>query len=185
MDEHGDEVKNESHGTSEKHRTVDKAPCQSSWIRFKCSRVRASTQGWICKSPSHWVDQCQKFLSLSLENRIKAVKENHTCFSCLKRAGRDHQSANCSRRRQSPEKSNGSRCLYYHHPLLHGAIQSTVAIVTSVTNNQKALLPIVQVDIVGPGSFHQRANALLDSGAQISLIRSDVAEDLKLKETLW
>lgn len=140
---------------------------------------------WICKSPSHWVDQCQKFLSLSLENRIKAVKENHTCFSCLKRAGRDHQSANCSRRRQSPEKSNGSRCLYYHHPLLHGAIQSTVAIVTSVTNNQKALLPIVQVDIVGPGSFHQRANALLDSGAQISLIRSDVAEDLKLKETLW
>ena len=37
------------------------------------------------------------------------------------------------------------------------------------------------MDIVGPGSLHQRANALLDSGAQISLIRSDVAEDLKRK----
>ena len=136
---------------------------------------------WICKNSSHWTDQCQKFASLSLENRIKAVKENRTCFSCLKRAGRDHRSANCSRRRQCSEKSNGSQCPYYHHPLLHGAIQSTVATVTSVINNQKALLPSVQVDIVGSGRLLQRANALLDSGAQISLIRSSVAEDLKLK----
>ena len=136
---------------------------------------------WICKNASHWTDQCQKFASLSLENRIKAVKENHACFSCLKRAGRDHRSANCSRRRQCPEKSNGSQCPYYHHPLLHGAIQSTVATVTSVMNNQKALLPIVQVDIIGSGRLLQRANTLLDSGAQISLIRSSVAEDLKLR----
>ncbi|XP_067051157.1 uncharacterized protein [Acropora muricata] len=48
---------------------------------------------------------------------------------------------------------------------------------------KKALLPRVQVDIIGPGRFLQRANALLDSGAQISLIRSSVAEDLKLKGT--
>ena len=99
----------------------------------------------------------------------------------LKRAGRDHKSSNCSRRRQCPEKSNGNQCPYYHHPLLHGAIQSTVATVSSVNYNQKALLPIVQVDIVGSGRLLQRANALLDSGAQISLIRSSVAEDLKLK----
>ena len=35
--------------------------------------------------------------------------------------------------------------------------------------------------IVGSGRILQRANALLDSGAQISLIRSSVAEDHKLK----
>ena len=136
---------------------------------------------WICKNSSHWTDQCQKFVSLSPENRINAVKENHACFSCLKRAGRDHKSYNCFRRRQCPEKSNGNQCPYYHHPLLHGAIQSTVATVSSVNYNQKALLPIMQVDIVGSGRLLQRANALLDSGAQISLIRSSVAEDLKLK----
>ena len=136
---------------------------------------------WICKNSSHWTDQCQKFVSLSPENRIKAVKENHACFSCLKRAGRDHKSYNCFRRRQCPEKSNGNQCPYYHHPLLHGAIQSTVATVSSVNYNQKALLPIMQVDIVGSGRLLQTANALLDSGAQISLIRSSVAEDLKLK----
>ena len=109
------------------------------------------------------------------------MKENHACLSCLKRAGRDHRSKNCSRGRQCTENSNGSQCPCYHHPLLHGAIQSTVATVTSVINNQKALLPVVQVDIVGSGCHLQRANALLDSGAQISLIRSSVAEDLKLK----
>lgn len=136
---------------------------------------------WICKNSSHWTDQCQKFASLNLEDRIKAVKENHACFSCLKRAGRDHRSSNCSRRRQCPEKSNGIQCPYYHHPLLHRAIQSTIATVTSVINNQKALLPIVQVDIVGQGHLLQRANALMDSGAQISLIRSSVAEALKFK----
>lgn len=150
---------------------------------FNAPKAGLPHKCWICKNSSHWTDQCQKFASLSLENRIKAVKENHACFSCLKRAGRDHRSINCSRRRQCPEKSNGSQCPYYHHPLLHGAIQSTVATITSVINNQKALLPSVQVDIVGSGRLLQRANALLDSGAQISLIRSSVAEDLKLKGT--
>lgn len=65
--------------------------------------------------------------------------------------------------------------------LLHRTIQPTIATVTSVTNNKKALLPIVQEDIMGAGSHHQRANVLLDLGAQISLIRSAVAEDLRLK----
>ena len=51
----------------------------------------------------------------------------------------------------------------------------------SVTNNQKALVPIVQVDIVGSDFLWQRANTLLDSGAQISLIRSSMAKHLKLK----
>ena len=50
-------------------------------------------------------------------------------------------------------------------------------------NKQKALLPCVQVDIIGPGRLLQRANALVDSGAQISLIISRVAEGLKLKGT--
>ena len=56
---------------------------------------------WICKNSSHWTDQCQKFASLNLEDRIKAVKENHACFSCLKRAGRDHRSSNCSRKKSN------------------------------------------------------------------------------------
>ena len=38
---------------------------------------------WLCQNSNHWIDQCRKFISLSPENRLKAVKENHACFSCL------------------------------------------------------------------------------------------------------
>ena len=60
-------------------------------------------------------------------------------------------------------------------------MQPAVATVSALTSNQRALLPIVQVDIVGTGRVTRKANALLDSGAQISLIRSSLAEDLKLR----
>ena len=42
---------------------------------------------WLCKTSTHWTDQCQKFISMGVSERLKAVKENHGCFSCLKRAG--------------------------------------------------------------------------------------------------
>ena len=74
---------------------------------------------WLCKSQNHWLDQCRKFASMNQEDRLKAVKENHACFSCLKRAGRDHQASNWSRRRQCTEMYKDSQCKFYHHPLLH------------------------------------------------------------------
>ena len=140
-----------------------------------------SPKCWMCKNSSHWIDQCRKFMALSTQDRIKVVKENHACFSCLKRAGREHRSATCSRRRQCPETSDGNQCKYYHHPLLHEALKATVSTVASVMNRETAMLPIVQVDLQGPGNRRKRGNALLDSGAQISLIKTAVAEELKLK----
>ena len=55
---------------------------------------------WICKTSAHWPDQCPKFAALSIEDRIKSAKANHVCFSCLKRAGREHRMDNCSRSRR-------------------------------------------------------------------------------------
>ena len=109
------------------------------------------------------------------------MKDNHACFSCLKRTGKDHRLSSCSRRRQCTEKSNGIQCTYYHHPLLHAAFQSAVATIASATSNKRTLLPIVQVDLLGSGSREKIGNALLDSGAQISLIRTPIAEELRLK----
>ena len=43
------------------------------------------------------------------------------------------------------------------------------------------MLPIVEVDILGAEGLHKHGNALLDSGAQISLIRLPLADDLRLK----
>lgn len=45
---------------------------------------------WLCKTSSHWPDQCPKLISLSIDERIATAKANHLCFSCLKRAGRGH-----------------------------------------------------------------------------------------------
>ncbi|KAK3735362.1 hypothetical protein QZH41_000452 [Actinostola sp. cb2023] len=55
---------------------------------------------WMCQNSTHWPDQCQKLTALTVEDRLKAAKENHACFICLKQAGRNHRSANCNRRKQ-------------------------------------------------------------------------------------
>ena len=45
----------------------------------------ANHKCWYCKTSEHWTDQCQRFLALGASNRLKVVKENHGCYSCLKR----------------------------------------------------------------------------------------------------
>ena len=139
---------------------------------------------WLCKVSTHWTDQCQKFTSMSPSDRLKAVKENHGFFSCLKRAGRDHNVSNCSRRRQCSESFNGSQCKYFHHPLLHGANvtnSATALTVLSVTGSKQAILPVILVEILGSEHVKKQGNLLLDSGAQVSLIKSSVADELGLK----
>ena len=135
---------------------------------------------WFCKNSTHFPDQCEKIASLNHENRLKIVRENHACFSCLKRAGRDHRMSNCNRRRQCPEIENGKQCTSFHHPLLHKSTKVNVGV--ALTNeNQAALLPIISVNICGSDKLFKRGNVLFDSGAQISLIRLETAENLGLK----
>ena len=122
-------------------------------------------------------------MSMSPSHRLKAVKENHGCFSCLKRAGRNHSVSNCSRRRQCSETFNGSQCKYFHHPLLHPAnamSPATALTISLVTTSKQPILPIVSVEILGSENVKQ-GNLLLDSGAQVSLIRQSLAEQLGLK----
>ena len=138
----------------------------------------------LCKTSTHWTDQCQKSTSVSPSDRLKDVKQNHGCFSCLKRAGRDHNVSNCSCRRQCSESFNGSQCKYFHHPLLHGAnatISASALTVSSVAGSKQTILPIILVEILGSENFKRQGNLLLDSGAQVSLIKLSVAEDLGLK----
>ena len=118
---------------------------------------------------------------MKIPERWQAVKDNHACYSCLKRAGRDLKSSNCSRRKQCQEKVNGNQCKYYQHHLLHEANPQNAAAVGAFTTDKTAMLPIVQANILGPNGLKKTGNVLLDSGAQISLIRSSMAKDLRLK----
>ncbi|CAB4024538.1 Hypothetical predicted protein [Paramuricea clavata] len=135
---------------------------------------------WLCNNSSHWPDQCQKLAAMSVEERLVVAKENHVCFSCLKKAGRDHRQANCSRRKQCNKVENGSQCTFSHHPLLHksSAVGATLA---SVTSQKDSMLPVIAANICGPNELYKRGNVLLDSGAKISLIRSETADNLGLK----
>ena len=43
------------------------------------------------------------------------------------------------------------------------------------------MLPVISANICGPNGLYKRGNVLFDSGAQISLIRSETAHNLGLK----
>nr|XP_054771128.1 uncharacterized protein LOC129279041 [Lytechinus pictus] len=134
---------------------------------------------WLCETSDHWIDQCKKLISMSQPDRLQKMKENHACFSCLKRAGKDHRSSNCNRRRRCSEMVNGEQCKYYHHPLLHSKPESSSVGVACVSKT-RSLLPIVTCRIMGNQS-KRSGNVLLDSGSQISIIKQSTADELKLK----
>ena len=48
--------------------------------------------------------------------------------------------------------------------------------ISSVTDNQDALLPVIITDISGKEGLYKHGNILLDLGAQISLIHMETAE---------
>ena len=123
-------------------------------------------------------------MAMNPSDCLRAVNENHGCFSCLKRAGGDHNVSNCSCGHQCNEIVNGSQCKFFHHPLMHTAgttNSATTMVISSVANNGKTMLPTVLVEILGSDRASKQGNALLDSSAQISLIRLLVVEELRLK----
>ena len=132
---------------------------------------RKSNKCSICKTQTHWKDECQKLLALDPENRLNMAQENHACFSCLKRAGRDHKLSTCSRRKQCTVIENGVQCSQYHHPLLHKkpADINVRANIASMTEKSVASLPVISANIEGRDGLYKHGNVLLDSGAQISL----------------
>ena len=73
---------------------------------------------------------------------------------------------------------NGVQSKHFHHPLLHIKNKTHVS---SVTTSGEAILPTIQAEILGLQNAKKQANLLLDTGAQISLIRTSVAEELGLK----
>ena len=134
---------------------------------------------WYCKNSSHWPDQCPQFAALNIDGRIKAAKENHVCFSCVKPAGREHRIDNCRRRQKCTKTENGKECTHFHHPLLHKSTAVKIG-VASLSDPHETLLPVITCKIYGQNGFQKQANTLLDSGAQISLIRKETATTLGL-----
>ena len=117
--------------------------------------------------------------------RWEVVKDQKACFSCLKR-GKGHTSANCLRRKTCCERnSDGTACKKSHHKLLHlySGEASGSAQVSALQDKSLALLPVVTGAIKAHpnADVFTEATIFLDSGAQISMIRSSLAESLSLQ----
>ena len=142
---------------------------ERSFPSFKC---------WLCQSSNHWVDNCFKIKDMAPSKRLEVMKENKACFSCLKKSAKGHNMSTCSRRKPCTISVNGEKCKYYHHPLLHQNSAFTgVAVACSQTN----LLPVLSADILGKGDRKRVGKILFDSGAQVSIVRQELADSLKLK----
>ena len=135
---------------------------------------------WLCKTSAHWPDQCPKLISLSVNDRIATAKANHLCFSCLKRASRGHAMDNCKSKQQCTKLENGTRCPHHHHQLLHKSNPVRISVATTASPTE-AILPVLSANIGNANGLFKCGNVLLDSGAQVSLIRQETAETLGLK----
>ena len=129
---------------------------QRSINQFKTEEdSREKHKCWICKVSTHWPDQCRKFQSLSIDDRLKTVKDNHACFSCLKRAGRNHRESNCSRRKKCVKSENGQECQAYHHPLLHKTAAVGVA-ATAALDSVGVILPVLTATLQGQDGMQNK-----------------------------
>ena len=139
---------------------------------------KATNQCYVCKG-SHCLEGCPRFQGMSPNERWQVVKEQRACFACLKRS-RGHTSATCPQRKQCLEKkSDGSLCKRPHHKLLHE--NSETLQIASLQDKGKALLPVITAAILGSSGERMKASIFLDSGAQVSMIRSACAEQLGLE----
>ena len=129
---------------------------------------------WVCESDDHWPDQCARFKELAVADRYKIVKEKRVCFSCLKRAGKEHNLRTCRRKTPCSEEN----CESFHHVLLHKTNGGNI--VGFASNDSDVALPIITARM-GTSVNNTAGNILLDSGANVTLIRAKVAEQLGLE----
>lgn len=139
---------------------------------------KEKTQCYVCQD-RHYVDECPRFKEMLVKERWRIVKDKHACFCCLK-FSQDHSASNCRKKRECSENMHDSICTKIHHKLLHSN-EIPKAGVSAVQDNSATLLPITTGIIKGKGGVKKEANVFFDSGAQISMIRDELAESLELE----
>ena len=141
-----------------------------------------SKQCYVCQG-RHYIDECQRFRDMTPNERWKIVKEQRACFFCLKR-GKGHAVANCSRKKECGEKlQSGGVCNKPHHKLLQVDANVTPKpphIGFIHDDGSGALLPVLLGQVKGKNGT-KAANVFYDSGAQISMVRKDLAEEMRLE----
>ncbi|XP_062550790.1 uncharacterized protein LOC134215671 [Armigeres subalbatus] len=131
---------------------------------------------YICKESAHRVSDCELFVSLSVDERWKAVQANGLCRSCLNAHGR--------RSCRNASVCGINECEYRHHRLLHAnKYAPTLSTPVPAENHthlqvkQQVLFRIIPVTLYGPRETID-TYAFLDDGSSLTLIEDSLAEQL-------
>ena len=142
------------------------------WQYHKC---------WLHQTNTHDVESCKTFMDKSPEEKIKLIRENRACWSCLRKG---HRSAICRYRKQC----GIDNCTMHHHESLHEAHISGVNFHSTLDIPDKeedesaqvnlCLLQLMKIDAEKDSS--KSVTVLWDTGATLSLITFKAAEKLNL-----
>ncbi|XP_071580298.1 uncharacterized protein, partial [Temnothorax nylanderi] len=110
-------------------------------------------------SGNHGLAKCNKFLSLSVEQRRLAARQHKCCFNCLRT---EHFSNNC------PSKGRCNQCHQAHHSLLHRegtetGTKSTLSAINSPSSAPSAVsVAAASESPAAPSAFVQNVHATRD-----------------------
>lgn len=150
---------------SHSHRTPPKAVFQTQRGR-KCSFCQAD----------HPLFACSSFKEKPPSQRQEYVKKERLCFNCLHPR---HRVEDCQ------SKNRCQECGKKHHTLMHlpswSSTRSDSTVNTVNTVNARYVLPITAIVTVSSEGLDQKARALLNTGATVSLITQSLANTLKAR----
>ena len=111
---------------------------------------------------SHQTFECRKYLTMSLDEKYKLLRENFACYACLLPG---HVAIDCSKR--IPCQNNN--CDRLHHHTLHHPVESVQNhSFSSINDANLCLLQIMAIPIKSRATEH--LNVFWDSGATVSLV---------------
>ena len=143
---------------------------------------------WFCNNNDHKVSLCPEIKDLSYLDKVKTIKDKKLCFNCLSNT---HLINKC----KSKISCKVDCCKKHHHTILHPlSPPATNPPTTNITTDtevhsqnvidqcrtNRAYLQIVLVKLMNKDIVVE-TNALLDTGSDTTLLRSDIATKLQLK----
>ncbi|CAK9827829.1 hypothetical protein ANTRET_LOCUS5477 [Anthophora retusa] len=130
----------------------------------------------FCKG-SHYPQQCETFLRLSIPDRIKFAKTKSSCLNCLRPT---HRTSEC-------RSTTCRRCYQKHHTLLHQEVASTSVAPTQVnatclkaSTPSQILLSTAVINVMDKFGQPHPCRVLLDSCSQSHFITKKFFQRLQL-----
>ncbi|XP_037809650.1 uncharacterized protein LOC119602292 isoform X1 [Lucilia sericata] len=139
---------------------------------------------FICDGECADICNCEKFLSMEVDDRWKIVKELHLCFCCLKP---NHQLKSC----YAKHVCGINNCPQKHHNLLHNIsreMPTSSSTISSAVNCHvdcqldNVLFQIIPIKLYNNGK-EVSIYAFIDDGANATILDWDIARQLDLHGT--